>query len=196
MRRCRGSCGVRNRGDTAAQVTVQAHDDTDWEYEPLTLTVAAGAVAPFNSNDLEQGQRGQGPEWQHGSGRRGLAPHAVERVGHRGAGVHPHDGRLSDGDARCSAGEWPAAPRGDLQPREQRPSGELAAHVVNAGQEAAAVTITGIDDSGASPGSAVQVSVPAGSGAGLHGGGAGVWRRRAGRRAGRWRGQVASGGRL
>ncbi len=42
-----GFVRVRNRGESEAQVTVQAYDDTDWEYEPLTLTVAAGAVAPL-----------------------------------------------------------------------------------------------------------------------------------------------------
>ena len=55
-----GFVRVINRSESTAEITIRAHDETDWEYEPLTLSLGSGQVAHFNSDDLEQGQRGQG----------------------------------------------------------------------------------------------------------------------------------------
>ena len=190
-----GFVRVRNRGDTAAQVTVQAYDDTDWEYEPLTLTVAAGAVAPFNSNDLEQGNADKGLTGSTGAGegdwRLELSSDSdIEVLSY----IRTTDGFLT--------AMHDAAPVSGTQHRvaifnpgsNDRQVSWL--RMVNAGQEAAAVTITGIDDSGASPGSAVQVSVPAGTAraytaAELESGGEGL-EGALGDGVGKWRLEVAS----
>ncbi len=173
-----GFVRVRNRGDAQAQVAIQAYDDTDWEYEPLTLTVAAGAVSPFNSNDLEQGNAAKGLTGSTGAGegdwRLELSSESdIEVLAYirttDGFLTAMHDAAPVEGDVHRVAIFNPGS--NDRQVSWLR--------IVNAGDESAAVTITGIDDSGASPGGAVQASVPAGTAraytaAGLESGGEGL----------------------
>ena len=190
-----GFVRVRNRGDTAAQVTVRAYDDTDWTYEPLTLTVAAGAVAPFNSDDLEQGNADKGLTGSTGAGegdwRLALTSESdIEVLAYTrttdGFLTAMHDAAPVAGTRHRVAIFNPGA--NDRQVSWLR--------IVNAGDAAAAVTITGIDDSGGSPGSAVQVSVPAGAAraytaAQLESGGEGL-EGALGDGVGKWRLEVAS----
>ena len=190
-----GFVRVRNRGDTAAQVTVRAYDDTDWTYEPLTLTVAAGAVAPFNSDDLEQGNADKGLTGSTGAGegdwRLALTSESdIEVLAYTrttdGFLTAMHDAAPVAGTRHRVAIFNPGA--NDRQVSWLR--------IVNAGDAAAAVTITGIDDSGASPGSAVQVSVPVGTARGytavkLESGGEGL-EGALGDGVGKWRLEVAS----
>ena len=157
-----GFVRVRNRGDSEAQVTVQAYDDTDWTYDPLTLTVAAGAVAPFNSDDLEQGNADKGLSGSTGAGegdwRLTLSSESdIEVLAY----IRTTDGFLTAmHDAAPVSGPQHRVAIFNPGSNDRQVSW---LRMVNAGQEAAAVMITGIDDSGASPGSAVQVSVPAGA---------------------------------
>ncbi len=55
-----GFLRVLNRSDAAGTVQIQAHDDSDMDYEPLTLALDAGAVAHFNADDLELGNEAKG----------------------------------------------------------------------------------------------------------------------------------------
>ena len=90
-----GFVRVVNRTDHAGEVRIDAWDDEGTPAGPLTLAIGANETKHFNSDDLEAGNRGQGARGRHGPGRGGLAPCAHERARHRGAGLHPHRGRLS-----------------------------------------------------------------------------------------------------
>ena len=190
-----GFVRVRNRGESEAQVTVQAYDDTDWEYDPLTLRVAAGAVAPFNSNDLEQGNTDKGLSGSTGAGegdwRLALSSESdIEVLAY----IRTTDGFLTAmHDVAPVAGTRHRVVIFNPGANDRQVS---RLRLVNAGEEAAAVTITGIDDSGASPGVAVQVSVPAGAAreytaAELESGGEGL-EGALGDGVGKWRLEVAS----
>ena len=63
-----GFVRVINRSESTAEITIRAHDETDWEYEPLTLSLDSGQVAHFNSDDLEQGNAGKGLTGSTGTG--------------------------------------------------------------------------------------------------------------------------------
>ena len=190
-----GFARVRNLGDAEARVTIRARDDTDWEYEPLTLTVAAGRTAPFNSDDLEQGNAGKGLTGGTGAGqgdwRLELSSESdIEVLAYirttDGFLTAMHDAAPAEGDAHQVVIFNPGS--NDRQRSWLR--------IVNAGAAPAAISITGVDDRGASPGGPVRLDGAGRRGSRAHGGGAGVGRRGAGRRVGRRRGQVAPGGRV
>ena len=190
-----GFLRVINHADQTAEITITAHDETDWPYDPLTLSLAAGAVAHFNSNDLEQGNPRKGLTGSTGAGRRRLASHPGKRLQHPGAVVHPHHGRLPDGDARRGAGGGHGPPGGDLQPREQHRPGEPSA----AGEQRRAAGRShrfGCRRPGHIAGERHPRPGAGGRHADLHGAATGVWRRGVRGRAGRRRRQVAPGGRL
>ena len=63
-----GFVRVINRGATTAVVNVVAFDETGREYEPLTLTVGANKTVHFNSDDLELGNAGKGLTGSTGAG--------------------------------------------------------------------------------------------------------------------------------
>ena len=190
-----GFVRVRNLGDAEARVTIRARDDTDWEYEPLTLTVGAGAVAPFNSDDLEQGNAGKGLAGSTGAGRGDWrlelsSDSDIEVLAYirttDGFLTAMHDAAPVDANVHRVAIFNPGS--NDRQVSRLR--------IVNDGGEAASVSIKGIDDRGMSPGGAVRVTVPAGAArehtaAELESGGAGL-DGALGDGAGKWRLEVAS----
>ena len=55
-----GLVQVINRTDTRGDVYIKAFNDTQWDYAPLMLSLAAGESVQFDSNDLEQGNLGRG----------------------------------------------------------------------------------------------------------------------------------------
>ncbi len=59
---------VVNRGGQAGEVRIEAFDDTDREYDVVTLAVGAGEAAHFNSDDLEDGNADKGPTGSTGAG--------------------------------------------------------------------------------------------------------------------------------
>ena len=144
--------------------------------------MAAGAVAPFNSDDLEQGNADKGLSGSTGAGE---GDWRLALTSESDIGVLAYT-RTTDGfltamhDAAPVAGTRHRVAIFNPGANDRQVSW---LRLVNAGDEAAAVTITGIDDSGASPGSAVQVSVPAGTArrytaAELESGGTKGWRAR------------------
>ena len=167
-----GFVRVINRSDEAGDVLIDAIDDIGVPYGPVTLDIGARETVHFNSGDLE-----------FGSVTKGLS-------GGIGAGTGNWRLRLrSDLDLEVLAynrtGDGLLAPLHDVVPRAivRRPGtdGETMGHrvaifnpasnvnqvsrlrIINPGEEEAAVTIEGIDDDGASPGTAVEVSVLAGA---------------------------------
>ena len=63
-----GFARVINRSDESGIVRIEAFDDAGVSYGPLELEVAAGAVAHFNSDDLELGAAGKGLTGSTGTG--------------------------------------------------------------------------------------------------------------------------------
>ena len=63
-----GFVRIVNHSDSAGTVHIRAVDDTGHEAPALTLSLAAGAVAHFNSNDLENGNTDKGLAGSTGAG--------------------------------------------------------------------------------------------------------------------------------
>ena len=63
-----GFVRIINHSDSAGTVRIRAVDDTGHEASALTLSLAAGAVAHFNSNDLENGNSNKGLAGSAGAG--------------------------------------------------------------------------------------------------------------------------------
>ena len=156
-----GFVRVINRSESTAEITIRAHDETDWEYDPLTLSLQGGQVAHFNSDDLEQGNAGKGLTGSTGAGegdwRLALSSDAdIEVLSY----IRTTDGFLT--------AMHDVAPVSGTRHRVAifNPGSNTAQvsrlRLLNAGEEAAAVTIASTDDQGLSPGGEVLVTVPAG----------------------------------
>ena len=160
-----GFVRVANRSAQALDVRVEAFDGTDWEYEPVALAVGAGEVASFNSDDLELGNPDKG------------------LTGGTGAGDGDWWLELSSGGDDGDLGVWAYVRTADgflTSMHDVAPEADGAHRVVffnparnvdqvsvlwlvNPGDAHAQVTITGVDDDAASPGTAVRTTVAAGS---------------------------------
>ena len=155
-----GFVRVVNRSDGSGEVRIRAYDETDRNREPLTLSIGANETVHFNSDDLEEG------------GRKGLSAGTG-----RGAG----DWRLeltSDLDidvlAYIRTQDGFLTSMHDVAPRTgnrhrvavfnpgSNPNQVSRLRLVNPGEASAAVTITGVDDRGESPGTPIEVTIPAG----------------------------------
>ena len=185
-----GFVRVINHADDTAEITITPRDETAWEYEPLMLTLAGGQVAHFNSNDLEQGNTGKGLTGSTGAGE------GDWRLALSGASDIEVLAYIRTTDGFLTA-MHDVAPVSDTRHRVAvfNPGSNTAQvsrlRLVNGGGKPAGVTIAGTDDRGASPGTDIQLTVPAGetrtytaqeleSGAdgfeGALGDGAGKWR--------------------
>lgn len=154
-----GFVRVFNDSDEDGEVRIAAIDDAGFRHEPITLRVGAGAAASFNSGDLEDGNAAKGLP----------------------AGTGPGSGhwRLEmDSDLRFEAHAYIRTVDGFVTSMHDRVPGAATRHrvaifnpgsntaqasrlrVVNLGAVAAAVTVTGIDDAGRSPGTPVTFEVP------------------------------------
>ncbi|MYE50853.1 MAG: hypothetical protein F4X81_05245 [Gammaproteobacteria bacterium] len=151
-------------------VTVRAFDDSDFDYQPLTLRLGAGQAVQFNADDLEVGNAGKGLRGSTGPGtgawRLELSSNDIEFEAH--AYVRHRDGFLTAMQAAgpSAPAEGPSAGRvhriATLNPgSNSRQVGVL--RLVNRGAGDAAATVTGADDRGVRPGGPVEVSVPAGA---------------------------------
>ena len=156
-----GFVRIINRSGQAGTVSIQAFDDSTWEYAPLTLSVGANAAVHFNSDDLELGNAAKGLEGSTGPASAGdwhltltsdLDIEALAYVRHPdGFLTSMHDVAPLRDEVHRAATFNPAS--NDRQRSLLR--------ILNLGAEAAEVTIRGIDGDGASPGSEVAVQVAA-----------------------------------
>ena len=159
-----GFARVANRSDEAGEVMVEAFDDTDREYEVVTLSIGAGETRHFNSDDLELGNADKGLAGSTGAGE---GDWRLELSSELDIEVLSYI-RTTDGFLTAMH---------DLVPRSAKrhrvavfnPGSNVdqqsALRLVNPGEEPAKVTIAGFDDRDASPGSDVVVTVPAGGSA-------------------------------
>ena len=156
-----GFVRVINRSDQLGEVVIVAHDDSAWDYEPLTLSIGASETIHFNSDDLEQGNVSKGLTGSTGVGegdwRLELSSELdIEVLSY----IRTNDGFLTsmhdivpaeDGQHRVAV----------FNPGSNTKQQSLL-RLVNRGDAGAEVTVRGIDDSGESTSSEVAVTVAAG----------------------------------
>ena len=153
-----GFLRVINFGSEQATVRILARDDSGAQPDPITLTVAAGSVAYFNSTDLETGNLAKGLSGGVGSGqghwRLELASEADLDVL---AYIRTTDGFVTSmHDTVPLAGDRHLVPI--FNPGSNRAQVSLL-RLVNPGTDDARVGITGVDDEGERSGN-VTVAVP------------------------------------
>ena len=155
-----GFLRVVNRSDAAGTVQIQAHDDSDMDYEPLTLALDAGAVAQFNANDLELGKEAKGLTGDTGpahSGHWWLAltgdfDYAVL------AYVRHADGFLTS--LHSAAPVWAGAHRVATFNPGSNDRQVSWLRLINTGRTNLPVRISGIDDVGEPSAGSVSLTVP------------------------------------
>ena len=156
-----GFVRVVNHTDDAGEVTIRAYDDTDREYEALTLSIGARETKHFNSNDLEGGAPSKDLSGSTGGGE---GEWRLELTSDLDIAVLSYI-RTPDGFLTAI---HDVAPIEDGRHRVvtfnpgSNSNQASVLRLVNAGAESERATITGIDDRGASPGSAVAVTISAG----------------------------------
>ena len=156
-----GLVRVINRDDVAGTVRIDAADASDRDYEPITLNLGAGEAVNLNSDDLEQGNALKGLAGGVGAGegdwRLALDSELdIEVLAY----VRTPDGLLmSMHDSAPLRDDVHSVPLFNPASNRQQAS---SLKIVNRGSNAAALTVTGIDDRGRSPGSKVRFSVPSG----------------------------------
>ena len=185
-----GFVRIVNHSPRSGEVHIEAYDDDGTRFGPVTLDVDADEAVHFNSGDLEDGNAakglavgtgpGVGDWWLALSSDLDIEVLSYIRTPGDGFLTSMHDVVPADADGDYRVAIFNPGSNADQVSRLR---------LVNAGEQPAAVTITGVDDRGASPGGGVRVSVPAGgvrtlaadeleSGAGLQGAlgnGTGKW---------------------
>ena len=189
-----GFARIVNHSTRSGEVHIEAYDDDGTRFGPVTLDIDADATVHFNSGDLEDGNAAKGLAAGTGPG---IGDWWLALSSDLDIEVLSYIRTPGDGFLTSMHDVVPPDANGDYRVAIFNPGSNAdqvsRLRLVNAGEQAAEVTITGIDDRGASPGGAVRVSVPAGaartlaadeleSGAGLPGAlgdGTGKWTLRA-----------------
>ena len=185
-----GFVRVVNRSDELGEVRIDAYDDAGVAHGPVTLALGAGRTVHFNSADLEEGNADKGLSGATGAPGEGDWRLVLESALELEvlSYMRTSDGFLTSLHDLAPSGE--AGHRVVIFNPGSNANQVSRLRLVNPGAEPAQVRIEGIDDAGASPGTAVEVTVAGGasrtltsqaleSGAGLVGGlgdGAGKWR--------------------
>ena len=157
-----GLVRVINHSDEAGEVRIEAIDDEGESYGPVMLSVEAGEAVQFNSDDLENGDAEKGLSGGVGSGegawRLAFSSELdIEVLSYvrsaNGVLAAMHDTVPSEGGSHRVVFFNPAG--NTVRASRLR--------LVNPGEEAAEVSIAGVDDGGESPGSKVTTTIPAGA---------------------------------
>ena len=156
-----GFLRVTNRSGSAGAVRIRAFDDSDWDHDPITLSLDANATVHFNTADLESGNSEKGLSGGVGTGqghwRLELSSDldidvlAYVRTA-QGFLAAMHDVAPSIGARHRVAFFNPGS--NDRQVSQLR--------IVNPGGQPAAVVVAGIDGQGAGSAGDVRLTVPAG----------------------------------
>ena len=157
-----GFVRVINQSAERVEVTISAFDDTDRDFGTSGLALQANETVHFNSDDLEMGNAAKGLTGGTGAGE------GDWRLELNGQDIEVLAYIRTTGDGFLTAMH-------DTVPREGRrhrvatfnPASNVnqasRLRLVNAGEEAAEVDITGIDDTGRISGGSATVTVPAGA---------------------------------
>ncbi len=157
-----GFARVVNHSAEAGEVHIGAIDDEGESYGPVVLSIGAGETAHFNSDDLENDDAEKGLSGTTGSGegdwRLQLTSDLdIEVLSYIRTGdgflTAMHDTVPSEGGRHRVVFFNPGS--NDSQVSRLR--------LVNPGEEAAEVSIVGVDDRGESPGSEVTTTIPGGA---------------------------------
>ena len=190
-----GFVRVVNRSTEAGVVHIAAYDDSALAYDAVMLSIGAAATVHFNSNDLELGNAAKGLSGSTGAGvgdwRLVLSSEMDIQVL---AYIRTTDEFLTS--MHEVAPRLEGAHRVAIFNPGSNPKQVSGLRLVNPGSEDTEVTITGVDDIGASPGTSVVLTVPAGASrtilsAELESGGEGL-KGALGDGAGKWRLRVES----
>ena len=157
-----GFVRVANHDGRAGDVRILPVDDEGYTGGPLTLTIDAGQTVHFNSDDLEAGNAGKGLAGSAGDGQGDwrLALRS-DRDLEVLAYVRTRDGFLTSmHDVAKQNAEGHQVPT--FNPASNYNQRSLL-RISNLGGEDAEVTISGVDDQGASPGTEVVAQVRAGA---------------------------------
>ena len=165
-----GFVRIVNETDVAGTVRVRAVDDAGEEYGPLTLAIGAGEAVQLDSDDLESGNAAKGLSGATGAPRAGrwwrlafetdpedLEVRVLGYLRLRGAEGFPnamHATAPSSGEGVYEVAFFNPA-------SNTRQASVL--RLVNRSEAAAAVTITGRDDTGAAGEGEVRLRIPAGA---------------------------------
>ena len=157
-----GHVRIVNRAMTAGTVSIVAYDDTGLRHGPVTLDIGAGETVHFDAGDLEEGDTDKGFRASTGAGtgawRLELSSTLdIEVLSY----ARTQDGLVSGmqdvvrqgGSGYRVALFNPASTLGQVS----------RLRLINPGAVAAVVTVEGIDDTGASPGGAVRLTLAAGA---------------------------------
>ena len=169
--RYEGFVRIINHSDEPGEVLVEAFDDAGVEYGPVTLDIDANGTVHFNSGDLEEGNAEKGLAEGIGAGTgdwrlRLRSSLDVEVLAYN----RTHDGLLTSLHDLVPYTAVALPGSGDEVESHYvaifNPASNLnqvsRLRIVNPGGEVAAVRIEGFDGDGVSPGTAVELSVPAG----------------------------------
>ena len=158
-----GFMRVINHSAEAGEVVINAYDDSPWDYGAVTLSLDPYEVVQLNSYDLELGNNTKGLYGALGAGygdwRLALSSDldievmSYVRVMPVGYSAPMHD-TVTDARGRYRVAIFNPADHLEVT---------SWLRLVNTGADAAQVTITGVDDSGASPGGEVTLLVEAGA---------------------------------
>ena len=157
-----GFARVINHSAQAGTIEIEAIDDQGMMFGPVTLDIDANETVHFNSDDLENGNSAKGLSTGTGPGEgdwrlRLSSDLDIEALAYIRT---PADGFLTSMHDLVPEGE-----DGRHRVAIFNPGSNLdqvsRLRLINPGDATATVTITGIDDAGASPGGEVQVSIPA-----------------------------------
>ena len=150
-----------NRSATAGEIHIKAYDETDRDYEAVTLTIGANEVVHFNSDDLEQGSPQKGLSGGTGAGE---GDWRLELTSDLEIEVLSYI-RTTDGFLTAMHDVAPSAETRHrvavFNPGSNR-NQESLLRLVNSGEAPAEVTIAGVDDRGAPGDGEVTLSVPGG----------------------------------
>ena len=157
-----GFVRVINHSPEPGDVEIVAYDDTGRRFDPLSLSISAGQAVHFNSADLENGNTEKGLSAGVGAG---TSDWRLELSSTLDLEVLSYI-RTNDGFLTAMH---------DVAPLDDRrysvaifnpgsnPNQVSRLRLTNPGADVAEVSIEGVDDSGASPGSRVRLSIPAGA---------------------------------
>ena len=156
-----GFVRVINGSATEGDVSIKAHDETERDYEPLTLTISADEVVHFNSDDLEQGSEQKGLSGGTGAGE---GDWRLELTSDLELEVLSYI-RTTDGFLTAMHDVVPSAGNRHrvavFNPGSTRDQVSLL-WLVNPGDEIAEVSIAGTDDRGVAGENTVRLSIPGG----------------------------------
>ena len=153
-----GLVRIVNPSAQSGEVRIVAIDDAGWRSAPVTLGIGAGASAQFTSRDLEWGNPALG---LIGAAGPGTGDWRLEMSSDLDIEVLPYartaDGTLSAiGDVVAAEDNVHRVPL--FNPADS-PDAASKLRLTNRGSQALRATITGIDDTGASPGGIVSVEI-------------------------------------